>query len=160
MSLKLNVGVSRKVGQPDYGSIGASCNLELELEVGLIERDVEAFHARVRAAYVAVRRAVNDELARLQTGAEQQPELPTRSAHPVLNGRANGEIRAGAVPAARSRQRRPATENQLRAIRLIAAREGVGLDGLLRERRVNQPEDLSLRQASDLIGTLRLAAAS
>ena len=31
MSLKLNVGVSRKVGLPDYGSVGASCNLETDL---------------------------------------------------------------------------------------------------------------------------------
>ena len=44
MPMKLNVGVSRKVGLPDYGSVGASCNLELELESGLIERDLDAFH--------------------------------------------------------------------------------------------------------------------
>ncbi len=33
MALKLNVGVSRKVGLPDYGSVGASCNLELEIDL-------------------------------------------------------------------------------------------------------------------------------
>ena len=32
MPLKLNVGVSRKVGLPDYGSVGASCNVEVELD--------------------------------------------------------------------------------------------------------------------------------
>ena len=37
MPLKLNIGFSRKVGERDYGSRGASANLELELESGLVE---------------------------------------------------------------------------------------------------------------------------
>ena len=51
MPIKLNVGVSRKVGLPDYCSVGASCNLELELETALLEKDLEGFHARIRKAY-------------------------------------------------------------------------------------------------------------
>ena len=56
----------RKVGMPDYGSVGASCNLELELDSGLLEKDLDGFHARVREVYVAAHQAVHDELARLQ----------------------------------------------------------------------------------------------
>ena len=41
MPMKLNVGVSRKVGLPDYGSVGASCNLELELDSGMLDRDLD-----------------------------------------------------------------------------------------------------------------------
>ena len=66
MPLKLNVGVSRKVGLPDYGSVGASCNVEVEVDFSLIDRDLDAFHARVRDVYVAAHQAVHDELARLQ----------------------------------------------------------------------------------------------
>ncbi len=37
MPMKLNVGLSRKVGEPNYGSRGASVNLELELDAALVE---------------------------------------------------------------------------------------------------------------------------
>jgi mRNA-degrading endonuclease toxin of MazEF toxin-antitoxin module len=45
--LKLNAGFSRKVGEPDFGSRGASVNVELELDSNLI-RDSEAFCAQIR----------------------------------------------------------------------------------------------------------------
>jgi hypothetical protein len=70
MSLTLNVGVVRKVGLPDYSSMGASCSLELELDAGLLDRDPDAFHARVRAVYAAANRAVQEELDRSRSGPE------------------------------------------------------------------------------------------
>jgi hypothetical protein len=158
MALKLNVGVSRKVGLPDYGSVGASCNLELEVEVGLLERDLDAFHARVRDAYVAAHQAVHDELARLQApvGAPGEPAAPPR--HHASDGHPGGNGHADRPPAGRSRPRRPATDKQVRAIRTIAGRQHADLDGLLRGYGVDRPEDLSLRQASELIDALKTAA--
>jgi hypothetical protein len=157
MALKLNVGVSRKVGLPDYGSVGASCNLELEVESGLLDHDLEAFHARVRDVYVAAHQAVHDELARLQApvGPPHEPSAPPP--RPASNGQpADGH--ADRPHAGRSRSRRPATENQVRAIRSIAASQHADLDGLLGQYGVSRPEDLSLRQASELIDALKTAA--
>jgi hypothetical protein len=37
MPLKLNVGVSKKLGMPEYSSVGAACNLEVELDSGLLD---------------------------------------------------------------------------------------------------------------------------
>ena len=158
MSLKLNVGVTRKVGQPDYGSVGASCNLELEIDTGLLERDLDGFHARVRSAYVAVHQAVHDELARLQAPVAAPQDPPASPIGHGSNGHAGSNGHTAHPPAGRSRTRKPATENQVRAIHSIASRQHADLDGLLRDLGVARPEDLSLRQASELIDTLKTAA--
>jgi hypothetical protein len=158
VALKLNVGVSRKVGLPAFGSVGASCNLEVELDVTLIDRDLDAFHARVRDVYVAAHQAVNDDLARQQVLLDAPHDPPIPPPRPASNGQA-GHIGHINRPAdGRSRPRRPATEKQVRAIGAIVGRQHADLDGLLREYGVDRPEDLSIKQASDLIDTLNAAA--
>ena len=99
MALKLNVGVSRKAGLPAYGSVGASCNLELELDAGLLEHDLDAFHARVRGVYVAAHQAVHDELARLQAPVEVPHDPPASPPRHASNGHPNGNGHADRPPA-------------------------------------------------------------
>jgi hypothetical protein len=169
MPLKLNVGVSRKVGLPGYSSIGASCNVESELDSSLLENDLDRFHAQVRDAFVAAHQAVNDELDRLQD------HLPVQlNGHPVAtnsdnyrNGaetRANGSTRrTTGVPARNNdagwHRPRPATSSQVKAIYAIARDQNIALEGLLRQEfGVGRPEDLSLPDASRLIDTLKGAA--
>ena len=93
MPMKLNVGVSRKVGLPNYGSVGASCNLELELDATLLERDLNAFHTQIRGAYMAAHQAVHDELARLQAAGTLAPTKPP--ARKAVNGSGAGNGYAG-----------------------------------------------------------------
>ena len=64
MPLKVNVSVSKKVGQPDFGSLGASCAVEVELPNNIVFDDLEAFHRHARSVYIAATQAVNDEFAR------------------------------------------------------------------------------------------------
>src|SRR5215208_3272799 len=71
MPLRLNVGVSKKLGLPEFSSVGASCNLELELDAMLIHTDLDGLHEQIRGAFVAARQAVDDELARFR--AQEAP---------------------------------------------------------------------------------------
>jgi hypothetical protein len=146
------------VGLPDYGSVGASCNVEVELDSTPIDRDLDAFHARVRDVYVAAHQAVHDELARLQGPIAAPLDPPASPQRHASNGQSGGNGNTDRQPAGRSRLRKPATENQVRAIRSIANQQHADLDGLLREYGVDRPEDLSLRQASELIDVLKTAA--
>jgi hypothetical protein len=155
MPLKLNVSVARKVGHPDYGSLGASCALELELTEGLVHSDLDEFQRQVRDAYVACSQAVNDELARHQTPPVNMPaNVHGASAgdHGPGNGTSNGN-------GPRGRPRKPCTSSQARAIYAISRAQHADLEGLLRdEYGVDRPEDLSLAQASAFIDQLKAAA--
>ena len=163
MPLRLNVGVSKKLGLPAYSSIGASCSLDLELNSGLL-RDLASFHAQVRDAFIAAQQAVNDELARLQTQATvgkiqvaepvngHHAELQASNGVPVSRGIPNNKPR---VPVAGTGK--AATSSQVRAIISIARRQRADLDGLLCDHGVTRPEELSLADASKLIDQLKAA---
>jgi hypothetical protein len=147
MPLKLTVGLTKKVGQPNYGSLGASCGVEVELENSLLGGDPDAFRSRVRDAFVE----------RLQA----EPDLLStngRAEHSGSNGTGSENEQVHSPPSDNNRVRRPATPRQLRTIIAIARRQRANLESLLRtEYGVASPEDLSLADASRLIDGLRAA---
>ena len=142
--LKLNIGLSKKVGQPDYGSLGASCHVEVELDGSLLSNDLDQFHQRVQQAYVACRQAVNDELS--QQG--QQPAPSSTPAQTVTNG--NGR------PASNGHG---ATDKQLDYARQLARQiDGLGtrrLDGLADKMFGKPLATLTTLDASGLIDMLK-----
>ena len=83
MPVTASVSVSKKIGLPDYGSFGASCGVNFELDASTLDKDPAAFQHAIRNAYVAVSQAVSDELARQQdqsVPSAVQTVAPTRSA--------------------------------------------------------------------------------
>ena len=87
------------------------------------------------------------------------PDPPASSALPRVEcGILNGNGHPDRPKAGPSRPRRPATEKQVRAICSIASRQHADLDGLLQQYGAERPEDLSIKQASDLIDALNAAA--
>jgi hypothetical protein len=137
--LKLNVGLSRKIGEADSSSCGASANLEVELDPNLVnqaERPQEHIRYLLRLAEDAV---------------EQGPNLrdaPDGRLTVADDGQHNSHHRG--------RRGRRATRAQILAIHGLATRHEVDLDGLLRDRyRVCQLYELSVLEASKLVDELK-----
>jgi hypothetical protein len=153
MSLKLTVGLAKKIGQPDYGSLGASCQLELELDQLLLEQPPDRFREQVQQAYAACSQAVHDELTRQQSLSAGDDRAPSRADHRAgySNGHSNGH----------SNSPRPATPSQLRALAAIAARGRIDLASEVSQQFAGaRPEDLSISQASQLIDRLKIETAN
>ena len=161
MPLRTNVGVSRKIADNNFGSRGASINLEVELDSALIQ-EPERFQERIRLVFRLAQEAVDEELAR-QIAPHGQGNGHTSAAngngHPNGNGRYNGNGNGHAAPR-RSGGRR-ATASQARALRAIADRQGLELATELQVRfGVHEPEELSITEASGLIDQLKSLANS
>lgn len=160
MPLTLNVGLSKKVGLPNYGSLGLSCSVEVELDTTLLFHDLDGFHDQVKQAYEACHQAVQDELLRQQDADSHNiHSQPTTSG----NGHStNGHSTNGRCVHGPPRdQTRPSTANQIRAIEAIARRQNIDLVDLLRQRfGTDQAADLSIIEASNLIEELNSTANS
>jgi hypothetical protein len=147
--IKLNAGFSRKVGEPNYGSRGASVNVELELESNLIS-DPQALSRRIQDLFDIARRSVDQELGNAPTnGHSRRPD----------NGQGQDRFNRGGANSGQPPRR--ATVSQVRAIRAICDRRGLNADQVASERfRVNTVEDLTLQEASSLIDELKATPTS
>lgn len=141
MPAKLNIGLSRKVGEANYSSRGASVHLEVELDSGTI-RDRQLLRRRVRALYAMARRSVEEELSRSPRETSNEP------VHANGNGHRNGQP---IEPPAGT-----ATQSQVRAIFAIARDQRLNPLDLIQARfHKDRLEDLSIREASSLIDDLK-----
>ena len=139
---KVTVGLQQKIGQPNFGSIGASCVVEVQLDDHEAS-DADAINQRIRQAFARCRRSLDEEL--------QQ----AKSAAPVVQSPVSqGPPRTSAGSAGRGH--RPATEKQIRAIQTICSKQGIMLASELEARfQVTTPDRLSIGQASTLIDALK-----
>jgi hypothetical protein len=137
MPIKLNCGLSRKVADQNYGSRGASINVEVEVESSLAGNPT-ALKDRIKRIFGLVRDSLSEELNGAGNGQSR--------ANGVSTGNGNGQK---AAPA------RAATQSQVRAIGAIAKRLRINLDELLGQRfQVKRAQELSIKQASQLIDEL------
>jgi len=138
MAIRANVSFTQKHGQPDFGSVGAGCSLEFELDTTLLEKDSTALREQFDLAYLTCRQAVQQQLTAFQP-SQRQP------AH------ANGK--QGNNHASPSR---PATQSQQRALWAICHQSGLNLAAVCRDEfDVPDADCLSIAQASVLIDKLK-----
>jgi hypothetical protein len=158
MAFKINVGLSRKIGQPNFGSLGGSCHIDLEIDPQTASLGPEAVQQQILAAFAVCKQAVDTELAK----CDQPNTHPTVSGfHPVKQ--ASGPRRQAhqppatePSPAASPPQRRPATAAQIKALHTIASRAGLTLARELQHHcGVNNPQQLTIQQASRMIDHLK-----
>jgi hypothetical protein len=136
--IKLNAGFSRKAGEPNYGSRGATVTIEVELDSGLI-REPDALRRQVQHLFDLTRRSVDAELRR--AGAD---ELPA----PAVERSASGHRPERLLP-------QGATASQLATIRAMCSERRVDPDQLAKERfGLSGIDELTVREASLLINGL------
>ena len=135
MPAKLNVGASRKIVDSQFGSRGASVYLEVELDHNLIQEPAK-LQERIRQLFGLVQHSLNEELQRGQTAISPEASNATKA-------KPNG-------------QPRHATTAQVKAIYAIAKQQGADLaDGLHQRYGVDCPEELTVKQASAVIDSLK-----
>jgi hypothetical protein len=133
MPLKLNVGLSRKIGEANYGSRGASVHVEMECDSALVSEPGK-LQSRIRQLFGLVRTSLSEEL----NGS---------------NGAANGNRPDNGQKNAPARR---ATQSQVKAIYGIAKSQRLDLGPWLREHfHVDKPEELGIKEASQAIDELK-----
>jgi hypothetical protein len=158
MPLKLHVGLSKKIGLPDYGSLGASCHVELELDQSLLFTDLDSFQDKVRQAFIACNQAVKDELRRQQPDGQSLATGKERTGAPPCAGNGRGHLSDSGARKPRDRTR-PATASQVRAIDAIALRQDLDLAQILWDDfGCSRADELTITEASRLIDALKAPA--
>jgi hypothetical protein len=157
MPLSLNVGFNRKVGEANYGSRGASVNLEIEVESGLV-REPDKLQAKIDYLFRQAKASVD---AQLNGNGQTQPSLPVPASSNGGNGVQNGN---GHAPArtngdGHGNGSHRASEKQFNFINQLARGiRGLGVRRLesLTGKMFGKPlADLSSLDASSLIDTLK-----
>jgi len=160
MPLKANIGVTRKVADNNYGSRGASVNLEVELDSTLIN-EPDRFHERVRQVFRLAQQAIDDELNRQQGNGTANPQTNGANGHATQasqngNGNGNGQSTNGN---GRNGQAAIASEKQLSYAQQLAKQiQGLGIRRLesLAQKMYNKPlAAFTTLDASNLIDTLK-----
>ena len=135
MPMKLNVGLNQKRGEPNYGSRGASFQVEVEIDSS-VAIDPRRLRERARALYAIARKAIDEEL-----DGEEAIEV---------NSLGKEERQISTVST------KLATAGQVRAVFAICRSQELNPFDLVQTRFGRKRiEDLSIREASCLIDELK-----
>ena len=137
--LKLNVGLNRKVGEPNYGSRGGSVNMEVELDNSLMQ-EPERLRETVSRLFEMVRKSLELEL-----GADS--DCGRSGNEQVAVVRPEKQTLQEAITA----QAKQATAKQLGFLQNLARTQRRNLEEECEQAFQTFPERLTSKQASQLI---------
>jgi len=164
MTIKINVGVNKKIGLPDYGSAGGHCNIEIEADNSILD-DAEDFLQRVRDAYEVARMSVEEELSHhrpsgngnnagtTQSRTESQQRQEYRQEYRNDNSRSDNNSGGG------NRYIASAKQQQFIAslVKGVKGLDWKTLDKYCNSKWGSNTSQLSPKQASELIDDLKAA---
>ena len=168
MTIKINVGVNKKIGLPDYGSAGSHCNIEIESDNSILD-NAEHFMQRVKNAYEVARMSVEEELSHhrttgtstANTRAEPQQQRQEQRQEYRQDYRSNDS--GGYYGGGNTGANRIASAKQQQFIAsLVKAVKGLDwktLDQYCNSKWGHNTSQLSPKQASELIDDLQAAKA-
>lgn len=142
--MKLNVGLSKKVTDHQFGSKGGNIGLEVEIDASLLG-DSSKLQGRIHQLFCQVRKALDNELQSDKGGSVEVKELSDHTSFAVSDVR---------NPTAKGSSRM-ASEKQLSLIQGLLRRGKIPFQPLLDERKVGSFNELSVSQASELISDLK-----
>ena len=149
--IKLNVGACRKVSDNHYGSKGGNVNIELELDSSLA-LDSQKLRDHIRKLFDLANASLTEELQ-----ANNEPACVEDSHHHRDGANLNGNGAGNAVTVTPVRY---ATEKQIICIQGLARKHGVPVPELLKQAGVRVFNDMSIRQASQMIESLKGSSAN
>jgi len=134
--IRLNVGLSRKVGQANFGSKGGSVNLEIELA----DLDNNKLRESIHKLFSLAKQSLEDELGTEGQDAQEKPVVQ-------VSVQQSGQTLQEAITA----QGRQATAKQLSFLQNLARTQRRNLEQECEQAYQTLPERLTSKQASQLI---------
>ena len=151
--IKLNVGACRKVSDNHYGSKGGNVNIELELDSSLA-LDSTKLRDHIRKLFDLANASLTEELQANNEPASVE-EIRHQRNDDSFNGNGTGAGHAVSVVPVRL-----ATEKQIICIQGLARKHGVPVPELLKQAGVRVFNDMTVRQASQMIESLKGSSAN
>ena len=149
--IKLSVGACKKITDGNYGSRGGNVNIELELD-STLALDSTKLRDHIRKLFDLANASLTEELQ-----ANNEPASVEDSHYHRDGANPNGN---GAGHAVTVTPLRFATEKQIICIQGLARKHGVPVPELLKQAGVRVFNDLSVRQASQMIESLKSNSAN
>ena len=161
MTIKINVGVNKKIGLPDYGSAGGHCNIEIEADNSILD-NADQFLQRVQDAYELARLSVEEELLHHRPSgntaqSRAEPQQQRQEQRQEYRGNYSGGYTGG-----NSGNRIASAKQQQFIANLVKAVKGLNwntLDKYCTSKWGANTSQLSPKQASELIDELQAAKA-